>query len=106
MNGIKNDSEKPQMALLPFDSLEEVARVLTFGARKYSPDNWRKVPEGLERYESAMLRHLAAYHRGEAVDQESGLSHLAHAACCILFMIYFEKQAKSYDTTLDGGPRV
>lgn len=39
----------------------------------------------------AALRHLFAFARGEDRDPESGLSHLAHAGCCILFLITHER---------------
>jgi hypothetical protein len=81
----KDDAGKVDLSLLPFAALEDVARVLEHGARKYSPDAWRRVPNGHARYVNAALRHLHAHARGEVVDAESGLPHLAHAACSLLF---------------------
>lgn len=86
-SGVKHDSEKLRLDLLPWDALEPVARVLQFGAKKYDDDNWRKVPDQRRRYFAAALRHLSAWKRGEKIDPESGLPHLAHAACCVLFLI-------------------
>lgn len=87
--GIKHDQQKNRMDLLPFESLEEIARVLTYGAIKYAPDNWKKVPDAQARYEAALLRHFSAHKRGEKIDPESGLSHLAHVGCNALFLIWF-----------------
>lgn len=87
VRGVKHDSEKPRFDLLPWDALTEVAKVLTFGARKYSDNNWRIVKNGEKRYNSAMLRHHAADDAGEQYDEESGLLHLAHMACCALFRV-------------------
>jgi len=84
--GTKHDQGKPPMGLLPGLALVEVAKVLEFGAKKYSPNNWRTVKPG-SRYLDAALRHLHAHADGEDNDPESGLSHLAHAACCVLFML-------------------
>ena len=42
------------------------------------------------RYESALLRHITKYKNGEIYDKETGLQHLAHAGCCLLFMLHFE----------------
>lgn len=92
MEGRKDDMEKARMDLLPFESLEAVARVLTYGAKKYAPDNWKLVPGASERYQAAMLRHLSAHKRGEKIDPESGLSHLSHVACNALFLVYFEEK--------------
>jgi hypothetical protein len=93
--GVKHDKQKVRPTLL-FKSLkqplDEVMAVLEFGARKYAPDNWKHV-EG-HRYDDAMLRHIQAYLGGEMNDPETGLHHLAHATCCILFKIYLDKNPK------------
>ena len=86
MSGRKDDQGKIDYSLLPWDIVDEVVRVLQFGAQKYDRDNWRKVPDGLRRYSNAAMRHLVALQRGEINDPESGLSHAAHAACCCLFL--------------------
>lgn len=85
--GIKYDGGKPDYSLLPFNALEEIVRVLTYGAAKYSRDNWKLVEPYKERYVAAALRHLTAYARGEKSDTESGRHHLAHAATCLLYII-------------------
>lgn len=71
-------------------SLHEVARVLTFGANKYAEDSWQTAPNAAVRYENALDRHLNAWKMGEGYDPESGLHHLAHAACNVLFILWFE----------------
>jgi hypothetical protein len=88
--GMKFDHEKPDWSLLDLDRVEEVVRVLTYGAKKYSPDNWKHVEP--HRYLSAAMRHIAAFQRGEAEDSETGISHLAHAQCCLHFLQWFESQ--------------
>lgn len=87
MTGIKYDGEKPDMYLLPPLATLEVGKVLTYGANKYSPDNWRKLDALQERYTSAAMRHLLAHMSGEANDAETDMSHLAHAICCLLFKL-------------------
>ena len=100
MEGVKYDGEKPRWCLVPLDALEDMVKVLTFGAKKYADDNWKKVPDAENRYMSALLRHITAYQRGEATDQESGLSHIAHAQCCLLFISWFEKhKGETNDTS-------
>ncbi len=86
-SGVKHDGGKPMLSLLGMvtRALADVTRVQEYGAKKYpSPDNWKHVPNGSRRYRDAALRHLFADLRGEAVDPETGLPHLAHAACCLL----------------------
>lgn len=86
MTGEKHDAGKPSWSLLPLYITREVVNVLTFGAYKYSRDNWRKVDNLQIRYYDALLRHVDAYRGGETHDPESGFHHLAHAICCIMFM--------------------
>lgn len=88
--GVKYDGGKNQMSLLPPVALMAVGEVLTFGAQKYAADNWRFVKGAKGRYLDALLRHIFAYLSGESHDQESGLHHLSHAACCLLFVLEFE----------------
>ncbi len=85
--GRKDDSGKLRYDLLPWKSLREVVGVLTFGAIKYAPDNWRHVPDAKARYTSAFFRHVEAWRGGETHDPETGLHHLAHAICCLLFLL-------------------
>ncbi len=82
--GIKHDENKPRMDLLSTVWIEGVANVLTFGARKYDAHNWRK---GLARSRllGACLRHIFSYLSGEDYDKETGLLHLHHASCCLMF---------------------
>ncbi len=70
--------------------LRAVAAVLTYGAIKYKEDSWQHVPDAKARYESALDRHLNAWKAGEECDEESGLPHLAHAACNALFLLWFD----------------
>lgn len=91
--GTKHDQGKPILGAVPPHAELAVGRVLTFGAEKYARGNWDKVEDHENRYMDAALRHLNAHRRGELTDSESGESHLAHAACCILFML--DKQERS-----------
>jgi hypothetical protein len=89
--GVKYDNDKPQWSLVPFKAMTEVVDVLTYGAKKYAPDNWKKVPDARRRYIDAGFRHFTAYASGEKLDPETGKSHLAHAMCCMLFLLAFDK---------------
>jgi len=92
--GKKLDTGKPRWDLLPWKATGAIVDVLTFGAKKYAPNNWRKVPEARERYLAAALRHLVAWGDGEDTDPESGLHHLAHAGCCVLFLLELDVSEK------------
>lgn len=91
MESKKFDGGKPRMELLPGDALTEVAKVLAEGAKKYDDHNWRK---GMKhsRLLGAALRHIHVYNDGEDLDPETGLSHLAHASCCLLFLLSYKNK--------------
>jgi hypothetical protein len=84
--GRKFDGGKLEYGLLPPLALEETVKVLTFGAQKYERDNWQKVPDANRRYFDALQRHVWAWKQGEQMDPESGIHHLAHAMCCLMFL--------------------
>lgn len=76
--GRKDDKSKIRYDLVPVTALEGLAKVFTFGASKYSENNWKKVTPS-SRYYAAALRHIMADQQGELNDPESGLLHLDHA---------------------------
>jgi len=92
--GLKLDQGKLRYTLLPFKAITEVVKVLEFGAKKYKKDNWQKVDNARERYLDAAFRHLISYVEGEVMDSESKLPHLAHAVCCLLFVLWFDVTRK------------
>lgn len=93
---IKFDAGKPPMGLLSRTALEEVAKVMDFGAKKYAAHNWRNGFDWSRTLDAA-ARHLYAFIDGEDKDPESGLSHLAHAMCCLMFTLEFEKTHPELD---------
>ena len=70
--GMKNDQDKVRLDLIESQFIEDVGEVLTFGAKKYEPNNWQKVENPEDRYYAAALRHLIAWRKGEKTDGESG----------------------------------
>ena len=90
---IKKDSGKLKWSLIPFEELKDVVKVLMHGAEKYSADNWKKCDD-TTRYKDALMRHVVAYVSGEKTDEEFGLSHLAHAICNCLFLMWFDNNKK------------
>ena len=89
-SGAKLDAGKNRLGLVLCDfarALEEVGRVGTFGAQKYSPSGWIEVPSGIDRYNDALYRHLIAYARDDLRDKDSGLSHLSHACWNLLAIL-------------------
>ena len=84
--GMKDDDGKLRWDLLPWDAVEKIVEIMTYGAKKYSPNNWQKVLKN--RYQAAMMRHFVAEWKGEDDDRESELLHLAHMACNALFLLW------------------
>lgn len=96
MKGIKKDENKTPIGLLPPEAIFEIGKVFDFGARKYSPHNWRGGFRWSRLYD-AVLRHLFAWIGGEDKDPESGLSHLAHAACGLMMLLTHELKGYGED---------
>lgn len=94
--GTKFDKGKVRYELLAPEALEGTAKILTFGAAKYSDRNWEKGMK-YSRIFGALMRHLWAWWRGESFDPETQLSHLHHAACCIMFLQTYEARGVGED---------
>lgn len=92
------DSGKTDWSLMPWEAVEEINKVLEFGAKKYSSQNWR-VGSGFSwtRVLSSLFRHTFAWARGEDLDPESGLSHLSHMGCNVIFLIYYNRYKDRYN---------
>ena len=101
---VKLDEQKDRVDLIPPECMLEVSRVLEFGAKKYSDNNWRK-GFNYSRLYAAALRHLFAFWMGEDNDKESGISHLAHAMCCIMFLLYQQKKGIGTDNRWKEGEK-
>lgn len=94
--GLKHDQDKVRLELISSEALFQLGKVLTFGARKYSPHNWRK-GISYSRILGAIMRHVVAYNAGETNDPETGLSHIAHAFTECMFLLEFEKTHPELD---------
>jgi len=92
MKGIKHDTGKSNWFLLPLVAVQQIVQVMDYGAKTYGQDNWKHLEKGNERMFAACLRHLTKWQTGERIDPETRLNHLAHAACCLVFMLWYEEQ--------------
>lgn len=98
------DDGKPRWDLLPYDALEEVVKVLTYGQKKYPnpPRNW-ELGILYSRIYASTLRHLWTWFMSRitgqsGIDKESGRPHLAHAATNVLFLLTYETRGMTeYD---------
>lgn len=89
--GQKHDAGKLRWHLMPWKEIEQVALVMEHGANKYGEFNWMNVDNPYERYFDAAMRHIVADEESPgSKDSESGLPHIAHAICCLLFMLHFK----------------
>ncbi len=98
---VKQDNGKLRYDLMPFDALDKVAEILTYGIKKYPKpeENWRvnSTKEDIPRYKAALLRHYSSMAQGEVFDAESGLPHMAHIATNSLFIIALEEKYETYN---------
>ena len=92
----KNDrlDDKLRWELLPLEDVEDIVRVYTAGAKKYGPDQWQNLHDGIKRYKAALLRHLVEFDKGNEIDEETGCRHLAQVAWNAIAMLHISKQQK------------
>lgn len=102
----KNDrlDDKLRWELLPMEEVEDVVKVFHYGAKKYAPDSWKNVPDGFERYRAALMRHMMAYLKGERIDPESGLQHLAQVTWNAIAMLYYDKHGMGRFPNITSNP--
>lgn len=93
---VKNDiiDDKLRWDLLPMEEIEDIVKVYHAGAKKYGPNTWQNLDNGFERYRAAMFRHLMEYMKGERVDKETNVHHLAAAAWNVITMLWYDKHGK------------
>ena len=86
--GKKRDAGKPRLSLLHWPTIMQVVEVLEHGAAEYGDENWKHVDNHRIRYFNAACRHLIlGWWMGEKLDKKSGKPHLAHAICCLIFLL-------------------
>ena len=103
----KHDTGKTDWSLVPWDAVEEIIKVLQFGAGKYSPWNWAE--NGgfkFNRLFNSSMRHFVAWFwRREDNDPETGLSHMAHLGCNVLFLLHYVLNGNKFKNN-DNRPNV
>lgn len=90
----KHDAGKVRWGLMPWEELEDVARVFMFGAEKYSDFGWQQVENGEQRYQDATIRHIVGHVTGNEFDRESGEQAYAHAVCSLLIAMWHAKRRR------------
>jgi hypothetical protein len=89
-SGARYNGGKPAFSLLPLCTLEDEVKVWMYGKAKYAAWNWAKgMPWSVPL--DCLMRHMAAWQRGEENDPESGLPHLAHAMCNLRMLTLYAK---------------
>lgn len=103
--GIKHDQHKIRWDLVPYDAVNEIAKVLTFGAAKYEARNWEKGMDWSRAF-GALQRHLTRWFHGQDKDKETRLTHLSNAGCCLFFLLSWELRQVGKDDRPKLDPRV
>ena len=94
--GIKYDSGKNRLELVPVTGIEAAGRAFTFGAKKYADHNWAKGMDW-DRLIGSAMRHITAWSKGQDKDPESGLSHLDHSLACLMMLSAYEQEGIGND---------
>jgi len=89
-SGARYNAGKADYSLIPMHLLEDTAKVFMFGEKKYARNNWMKGMKWTVPF-ACLMRHMFAWFRGEEVDSDSGLPHLAHALCNLLMLTHYSK---------------
>jgi ribosomal protein L32 len=84
----KEKEGKLRYDLLPPEVIEEVVKILTFGATKYGDYNW--LENKSDDHYAALMRHLQKWRMGTVKDKESGHKHIAHVICNAIFLYYLK----------------
>lgn len=100
-SGARYNAGKPDFSLIPMTTLEDEIRVWEYGAKKYAAWNWTKGMAWSVPF-ACLMRHMAAWQRGEECDPESGLPHLAHAMCNLRMLTYYSQFYKEGDNRPEG----
>lgn len=91
--GLKKQGEKTEFTHFPIELiLEALGKVTSYGAKKYSPDNYKN--EEIDSYVNSFFRHFIAWRRGEELD-ESGFPHIYHMLTNIVFILCIEENKKN-----------
>ena len=95
---IKHDSGKQRWDFLPFDALNEVVKVYTWGheVKGYGPDNWKTV-EPRDRYFAALMRHIHEWREGNKKDHESKIWIMAHVIFNAMCLLWFDMKSDRVD---------
>lgn len=106
--GLRFNDGKPMLHLVPKSIKVAIARVLEYGFKRevnpYPPNNWRR-GMGFTKVINSLMRHIEAYNEGVDNDEDSGMSHLWHAACNIAFLIEYEETCPELDDRFKGGKK-
>ena len=79
-------SQKVPISVLPAQVVLETALALYEGDRKYGKGNYRAIGVRASVYYDACFRHLMAWHEGQDVDPDSGISHVTKAIAGLMVL--------------------
>ena len=94
MSAVHRDENKLRWDLLPLKAVEQVIKVLTYGASKYESYNWYKGMK-YSRLIGSVDRHWIEWRLGSKADKESGIHPLGHSICDQLFLLTYELEQRS-----------
>lgn len=102
LTGGQKGSKLAQVGALDPDALLAVAEVAGFGAQKYTRLNYMKGFAWSLAFD-ALMRHALEFWAGRERDEESHLSHMAHAAWQAMCLYSFSKHNLGADDRISAG---
>jgi len=95
--GLRKNDGKLRYDLLEPYAIQELVKVFTEGAKKYSDFNWIDGGMDYTKMLASLKRHIAAFELGEDIDPETKCHHMAHAAWNALALVSYSKWCPEND---------
>lgn len=93
---LRFNTGKAPLHLVPTSAINAMAKVLDYGAKKYTERNWEKGNNFSVPY-SSLMRHLLSFWEGEDNDPESGLPHTYHILMNAAMLLEYSEKFKTLD---------
>ena len=88
--GLRYNTGKLKMSLLPRYAINELAKIITRGSEKYLPRNWENGMAWTTVLDS-LKRHLLEFENCKDYDPETQCLHIAHVMCNAAFLTEYYK---------------
>lgn len=93
-NGAQQSKLEERYDLLPPEAMRRLAKVLAYGARKYSDNNWHGIP--LQSHLNHLIRHAIEFLAGDKSED-----HLGHVLCRAAMAVWAQENLENEKPNVD-----